>query len=182
MKKLINKNTLFGFIIGLIITSSVGVIATTLYYSNEVSYTPEDNNWNVDNVKDALDSLYSETRSNEKFLLYATYRSNIVREGIMHLYTHTNGSASLKVASDIIKLNDDSITFNKDCKISITGLISTYSTTPYFNVYVNSNKVFTASGNIDTQLEMKAGDVLEMKTYNQSAMWYYTGVTITNIA
>ena len=35
MKKII-KNNIFGFIIGIIITSSVSVIAATLYLSNQV--------------------------------------------------------------------------------------------------------------------------------------------------
>lgn len=61
MKKIINliKNNIFGFIIGVLITSSVGIGAATLYFSNEVSYTPTDTTWNVDNVKEALDELYS---------------------------------------------------------------------------------------------------------------------------
>lgn len=60
MKKII-KNNIFGFIIGIIITSSVSVIAATLYLSNQVSYTPTDTTWNVDNVKDALDELHDAT-------------------------------------------------------------------------------------------------------------------------
>ena len=61
MRKLINKNTLFGFIIGLTVMGIVGVSAATLYYSNEVSYKPTDTTWNVDNVKDALDELHEKS-------------------------------------------------------------------------------------------------------------------------
>ena len=61
MKRILNliKNNIFGFIIGIVVASSVSVIAATVYYSNQVSYTPTDTTWNVENVKDALDELRS---------------------------------------------------------------------------------------------------------------------------
>lgn len=54
MKKIINS--LFMFILGGIIFGSI-VYATT-YYANDVTYTPTDANWEVNNVNDALNDLY----------------------------------------------------------------------------------------------------------------------------
>lgn len=51
MKKIINKNTLFGFVIGGIIFSTFGVAANILYNATQISY--EDTN-----VHSALEDLY----------------------------------------------------------------------------------------------------------------------------
>lgn len=37
----------------------IGIKAATVYYSNEIAYTPSDDSWKVTNVEDALNSLYS---------------------------------------------------------------------------------------------------------------------------
>lgn len=69
MKRLLNKlrhNTLFGIIIGGIVFGIAGVSATVLYQANQISYTPSDSMWKVDNVKDAIDDLFSNTNSNTK--------------------------------------------------------------------------------------------------------------------
>ena len=59
MKEIINKYTIITFIISGLIFGSIGVGASYLYSSNQLAYTPNDNNWIVDNVKDALNQLYS---------------------------------------------------------------------------------------------------------------------------
>lgn len=56
MKKYISKNTIFGFIIGIIVSSVIGVSASYLYDSNQVSYGESD-------VKSALDDLYDKTKN-----------------------------------------------------------------------------------------------------------------------
>ena len=54
------KKYLIGFIIGvLVFGTSVYAVTSYIYSSNEVSYTPGDSNWNVGNVKEALDNLKS---------------------------------------------------------------------------------------------------------------------------
>ena len=62
MKKILNNNTLFGLIIGIIIMSGIGVLAIDyLYNANQVSYKKADNT-EVD-VKTALDELYDKTKN-----------------------------------------------------------------------------------------------------------------------
>lgn len=55
------KKMIFGIIIGILATSVVGVTALVIYNANEIKYNPSDSNWNVDNVKSALDDLYNNT-------------------------------------------------------------------------------------------------------------------------
>ena len=65
MKKIINKNTLFGIIIGIILCSGI-VYGVNLYKSEDISYEPTDASWEVSNVNDAIDSLYVKTKEIEK--------------------------------------------------------------------------------------------------------------------
>ena len=55
MKKIIS-NPIFTFILGALICGTTGVVASTLMASN-VSYTPKDSTWGVNNVEAAIDSL-----------------------------------------------------------------------------------------------------------------------------
>ena len=62
MKKFLTSR-IFAFILGAIIFSGVtGVIAATIM-AKDVSYTPKDTTWNVDNVEDAIDSLYTKANT-----------------------------------------------------------------------------------------------------------------------
>lgn len=57
MKKIINKNTIFGLIVGMIIMSGVGVLAIDyLYNANQVSYGDS-------NVQSVIDDLYNQIDS-----------------------------------------------------------------------------------------------------------------------
>ena len=52
------KKYLIRFIIGaLVFWTSIYAVISYLYFSNEVSYTPSNSNWNVGNVNEALDNL-----------------------------------------------------------------------------------------------------------------------------
>lgn len=52
------KSLSLGLIIGVAITSGV-VYAATLINSSDITYSPEDSSWDVSNVKDALDDMYT---------------------------------------------------------------------------------------------------------------------------
>ena len=56
MKKIIDKKIIFGFIIGVLITSGISIGAISMYSANQVSYKKADNT-EID-VKTALDELY----------------------------------------------------------------------------------------------------------------------------
>lgn len=72
MEKIINKNIIIGFVIGIIVMSGVGVVAATMYYSNQISYTPTDTSWNVDNVETALNELYDEINNKVSVIYLGT--------------------------------------------------------------------------------------------------------------
>ena len=54
MKNIINKNTIFSFLLGIILCS--GIVYATNYLATEISYTKD--GWGVNNVSEALDDLY----------------------------------------------------------------------------------------------------------------------------
>lgn len=59
------KTWFFGLITGGILFGGIGVMATTYFSSSDVSFTPTDDSWDVSNVQDAIDSLYSIADNNE---------------------------------------------------------------------------------------------------------------------
>ena len=62
MKKIIKKiksNSLFTFILGGLIFGSIGIYGANKYQSNTIEYSPTDENWEVSNVSEAINSLYS---------------------------------------------------------------------------------------------------------------------------
>ena len=63
MKKIF-ESKLFCFVLGAIIFSGITVYASTTYLSNQVSFTPTNSVWNVNNVEDALNILYDRTDLN----------------------------------------------------------------------------------------------------------------------
>ena len=57
------KKIIITFIISGIIFGSIGIYAASLYYAKDVAYEPTDENWEVSNVNDALNSLYASGKS-----------------------------------------------------------------------------------------------------------------------
>ena len=56
MKKLF-KNPIFMFILGFVIAISITTVFAFDFSANNVGFSPTETNWNVDNVKSALDDL-----------------------------------------------------------------------------------------------------------------------------
>lgn len=59
MKKIF-KSRIFSFILGAVIFSGISVCAYSLS-SNDISFTPENNNWQVSNVEEAVNDLYDKS-------------------------------------------------------------------------------------------------------------------------
>ncbi|MBR1718165.1 MAG: hypothetical protein IJ715_02715 [Bacilli bacterium] len=57
------KKYIVGLLVGILLSGTVVFAANYLYHANEVSYTSNNKNWDVDNVKDALDELYAKIDS-----------------------------------------------------------------------------------------------------------------------
>ena len=56
MKK---ASKIFYFLLGLGIFSGICVYATTTFLSEDVTFTPQNTNWQASNVKEAIDGLYA---------------------------------------------------------------------------------------------------------------------------
>ena len=82
MKKVI-KSRLFIVILTMIICISGTLYAANVYYANEVKYTPTDSSWNVTNVNEALNSLYSKTRNGGPTMVSA--KEGETHKGIVYL-------------------------------------------------------------------------------------------------
>lgn len=63
LKRVLN-NKIFIFVLGILLSSSVAVIAYSLS-SSEISFVPDDNSWEVNNVEDAINSLYDNNKNDE---------------------------------------------------------------------------------------------------------------------
>ena len=62
MKSILNKiksNSLFTFILGGLIFGCIGIYGSNVYESDTIEYIPTDNSWGVNNVNEAINSLYS---------------------------------------------------------------------------------------------------------------------------
>ncbi len=69
------KKIVFGFIIGVLVSGGV-VYATTLIDSKDVTYTPSNNEFNANNVEDALDKLYEKSSNTPTlFNIYTSHGS-----------------------------------------------------------------------------------------------------------
>ena len=63
MKKIINKNTILGLIVGIIVSGVTAYAVSTA--ATDITFKAKNKNWKVGNVADALDSLYiSKTSDN----------------------------------------------------------------------------------------------------------------------
>ena len=60
------KKGIIGFVLGALIFGSIGVVSAYTIFANDIGYTPKDTSWEVDNVKDAIDDLYSKANISEK--------------------------------------------------------------------------------------------------------------------
>ncbi|MBE6160866.1 MAG: hypothetical protein E7158_01415 [Firmicutes bacterium] len=58
MKKIF-KNSILTFVLGAILFSGITAYAAGRYYATQVDYEPSNPNFNVDNMSDALDQLYT---------------------------------------------------------------------------------------------------------------------------
>jgi len=67
MKEFI-KSRVFAFILGAIIFGSIGVISASTILAKDISYTPNDETWNVNNIGDAIDDLYANAHSKSKII------------------------------------------------------------------------------------------------------------------
>ena len=146
MKKTIKDNikiVVTVIIIAIIVGSITGVVAYN-YSAKDISYTPKDNNWNVDNVDNALGDLYN--------TLNAKIENN-------YKLLSVNGGSTIPVEPDkkyIVFVSTSSV-LNQNYKPSISGCTiektlgqigNTHSSTEGLAAYGNGWIVTTTSNTI----------------------------------
>jgi len=62
---------LFYFILGIIISSGITVYAATTLLSKDIGFVPDNSSWEVNNVQDALNDLYSSVEEPKEISLCA---------------------------------------------------------------------------------------------------------------
>lgn len=65
MKKFLTSR-IFTFILGAVIFSGITGVAAYSILASDIGYTPKDSSWEVNNVKDAIDDLYTKSKNVKK--------------------------------------------------------------------------------------------------------------------
>ena len=177
MKKKVNSKTLkgimLGTLIGIIITGSVGAVAMTID-ARELSYTPQNENFEANNAKEALDGLYNMMEENKNnginensvisFSIEAHRTDTKVGEP-SRVYSF-DGAATVSDYISVSSVDLRTTTVVKDFSAYVLGasLIShgTHS------IFINGEKTGTFTHNYVTnvhensvfKMNFKAGDVL----------------------
>lgn len=130
MKKIVNKNVIFSFILGGIILCSGIVYGVTLYKAKDVTYSNESSE--VTNVNDALDELYNSSGN--------TVIASGISAGCSNSYNITP-----KVDESLIELNGVKMKLKKSGTYNIYygvyGLVSG-SNYPSISLYINNKLIF----------------------------------------
>lgn len=134
MKKINVKSLIIGVFIGVLISSGV-VYAVTLIDSKDITYTPNDSNWKVSNVKSALDELYSlsgnltfVTKSNVLYVTGTTPKTQTINlDPGKYIFIVAGRSSEWSPVFNITSLNEN----NTIIKIDQTISFSNYNVSSY---------------------------------------------------
>lgn len=151
MKRII-KNPIFTFALGILICGSTAVVASTMLARN-ITYTPNDNTWKVNNVEAALDSLY-ENKNNVVLYDKKTYDGNVTNN-----YTFTDkinlGLVILSADNDINDVSYYTANINSLSSGNFESIDDTTATTPgsghRSKIYLIKNVEVGAVMNISTR-------------------------------
>ena len=140
------KKYIIGFLVGAIVFGSIGVTATVLYNSSEIGFTPSDSSWNVNNVEDAINSLYNTPKGNtitvsvdtpgsntiiydfqpKSLTINCSGVSNVAYSSIMNWdeengYTYRTLDQGAWGSTGYINVNDKTVTFTQPYNIGKSG-------------------------------------------------------------
>ena len=140
MKK--NIKLFVGIIIGVIISTVVGVSATILYQADEVGFAPDDPNWNVNNLESALNDLY--VNGGSKGILLWTNSNPAVAFGSQSISLDLSDYDSVAIETigcNGIGLNDDIPNAINIIKVGYTSNLADRASNDMRNVTVSSNSI-----------------------------------------
>lgn len=86
--KLFKKDNILAFLLGAVIFGSIGVVSAYSILANDIGYTPNDTTWEVDNVKNAIDDLYTKKflSSLKNYEIVASQGSTSTRKNVSISY------------------------------------------------------------------------------------------------
>ena len=113
--KIINNNlkVIVAFIFGILITSTIGVVAYTIN-AKDVSFTPSNKNWKVTNVKEALDDINSKDLNKR---ICTLIEGNPLEIGSKY-ECNPNGDKTTKYNFFILKVDNDTVKLIMERNIS----------------------------------------------------------------
>ena len=184
------KKVLIGFIAGIILCGGIEIYATSLYKAKDISYNKE--NWEVNNVNDAIDSLYNNTiigdAKSEDILEGKTalvkgtvIKGTLKKGGYVALF---NGSSSITTSVSTVALkyfdetfgskSGNTITLTTPGNYRIIGTVAhsplNSSCTSHLRLYINGSNPNTAGNNhVSYWTINKALTVNENETYTIKA-------------
>jgi len=121
------KKIIFGIVIGIILCSGI-VYGVNLYKSEDIQYQPSDAGWEVSNVSDALNDLYS--NSSSETVLIASSKSKPFN------YTVKSGRYLIVAVGGLCKSSDNNMASHT---LTIDGIVTSWD-------YVSEQKNNAASG------------------------------------
>lgn len=156
------KNTIKGIIIGVVLTSVIGVSAAYVYTARDIGYSPSDENWNVTNAGEAISSLKTDVNSLNE------YRSDIV-ESLVDKGVDVNENSSM---ADIKNGIDN---MSNEMKFQVQGYIGGGTTAGAESYITNTNykhlhvKVISYSGisSGSVKLDSQTTNITLSATYDQ---------------
>ena len=168
MKNLL-KSKIFYFILGTAIFGSIGVVFAFSYFAYDVGYTPRVDDWEVDNVRDALDDLHDliDRYKNESDIITSVTFNSVPTNDSFSLTPVLETTDSSKVFGyHAFAIDDDqNIYLNMSTSNNVT--ISGLTTNTYYNVYVMAYDVFNRQAR-STTLRLKTTSTLDKKSYSAS--------------
>lgn len=147
MKKFIKNNikVIIAVIISGVVFTTVGVYAASQILAKDISFTPKNENWEVDNLEDAINDLYNNSDSNIKI-------------NVTHIYTELKQSVNY------------THTFEEDGIYAVGVLNGSYSKTVSITTdsEVLLNDYYVPGNRISAFeiLDAKAGDTVTLKGTN----------------
>jgi len=171
--KKILKNRIFLVIITMVLSVGTTVCATVLYEANQVSYTPEDSNWDVSTVDAALNDLYDKKNMPSGYVFLGNAVWDNGGSGSNEI-TYTCTADGILVASSYDN-NGKGITING---VKPTALDTKGGVNEFENVKIHNT---SRAGEWDTfyKVAVKEGDVVKVFVpLGGGWTWYNTTATI----
>ena len=136
------KKVLLGILIGGIVFGTIGAGAAYVYTARDIGYQPNDENWNVSNASEALNSLKTDISNmqnlaNQGEMLYSSGTSIVGLVSDNSPYTDSNGNYVL-ASSSLGQSMIDNVTYKSiEAPSIVSGSAGSETVIPFNNDLVN---------------------------------------------